>query len=103
MDNHFVQCLNENCNTYHLVSREELLSIKENINSIESLLCEKCKLRFYTEHVVQCISCKTILEFLPLIEDESPRILFVEKCSHCGGTIEDEINIVGSEFKELFI
>lgn len=103
MDKHFVQCLNENCNAYHLVSQEDLHYIEEDKVSIESLLCEKCRMRFHTDHVVQCISCKTILEFLPVLEDESPRILYVEKCSHCGGTIDDEIKIVGSIFKELYI
>lgn len=102
-DKHFMPCLNENCNRYHLVSYEELETFQEDNNYIDLLLCDECKSRKDTLHILQCINCKTILDFLPALEDEIPQVIYVEKCMNCGGSIDDEIKIISNLHKHLFV
>ncbi|NPV11665.1 MAG: hypothetical protein HPY57_07745 [Ignavibacteria bacterium] len=102
-DKHFMPCLNENCNNYHLVSDEELEIFKKDNNYIDLLLCDDCKSRRNVFHILQCLSCKTILDFLPTLDDETPQVIYVEKCMNCGGSIEDEIKIISNLHKHLFI
>lgn len=100
-EQHFMPCLNENCNTFHLVNTEELAKLGNNNNSIEILLCEICRSRKDHYHILQCMSCRTIIEFLPVLPGETPGIIYVEKCLRCGGTIEDEISFVSSLYKHV--
>lgn len=100
---HFIQCINDNCKIYHLVSISDIQIIREEITILEFFLCESCRRKKEFEHTIQCINCKTVLDFLPTLGDESPTLIYVEKCSNCGGSIEDEINLIGIPFKELYV
>lgn len=95
-------CLNENCNHYHLVSSEEIETFKNDNNYIDVLLCDECKSRKKIFHILQCMSCKTVLDFLPILDDEVPQVIYVEKCMKCGGSIEDEVKIIGVFQRHLF-
>lgn len=96
-------CLNENCNAFHIVTKEEILKFEHDNNSIEILLCDSCKSRRDTFHILQCLSCRTIIELLPILPGETAGIIYIEKCMRCGGTIEDEIAFVGSLYKHIHI
>ncbi|GEM_PF-5921197 len=87
---------------FHPIDIGTLSVTSSESNSIDWLLCDRCKVRKEIEHVIQCLGCKTVLDFLPAINGETPGIFYVEKCSHCGGTIEDEIRIVANVLKELY-
>lgn len=95
-------CLNKNCNHYHLVSSEEIETFKNDNNYIDVLLCDECKSRKKIFHILQCMSCKTVLDFLPILDDEVPQVIYVEKCMKCGGSIEDEVKIIGVFQRHLF-
>lgn len=95
-------CLNENCNHYHLVSSEEIETFKNDNNYIDVLLCDECKSRKKIFHILQCMSCKTVLDFLPILDDEVPQVIYVEKCMKCGGSIEDEVKIIDVFHRHLF-
>lgn len=96
-------CLNENCNTFHLVKKEELKELEENKNNLDVLLCDNCNSRRDTFHILQCLSCHTIIDFLPVLPGEIAGIIYIEKCLRCGGTIEDEIAFVDSLYKHIYI
>lgn len=96
-------CFNENCVSYHLVSLEELEAFQQDNNFIDVLLCDECRSRKNHFHTLQCLSCRTILDFIPTIDDEIPSIVYLEKCLSCGGTIEDEIKIINAVFKHLYV
>jgi hypothetical protein len=66
------------------------------------MLCERCLSKKEKEHVVQCLTCKVILDFIPLLANETPGVLYVEKCSLCGGTFDDEVKIIGDPLNELY-
>lgn len=100
---HFIQCINENCRIYHLVSIEDVKKIEEGTVSLEILLCESCLKKKEFEHTIQCLNCKIVLDFLPTLENELPSVIYVERCPNCGGTIEDEINLIGIPFKEIYV
>lgn len=102
-DQHFMPCLNENCNTFHVVTKEELKKIENDANCIEVLLCDECRSRIDNYHVIQCLSCRTVIEFLPVLPEETAGIIYIDKCLRCGGTIEDEISFVNSLYKHLYI
>lgn len=53
-------------------------------------LCPECYGRAHRFHIVQCSSCKTILNFIGASDKEEKFVFTVEKCSHCYGTEEDE-------------
>lgn len=100
---HFGQCINENCKELHPIRIEAINSIANDSFSIDWLLCDRCRTRKEIDHVIQCLSCKTVLDFIPAIEGETPGILYVEKCSNCGGSVEDEIRTLTNVFKELYV
>lgn len=103
IEHHFMPCLNENCNTFHLVSMEELKKLEKNNNSIDIFLCDNCKTRKENFHIIQCLSCRTIIDFLPILPMETASVIYIEKCLRCGGTIEDEIAFLGSFYKHTYI
>ncbi len=92
---HFTQCINENCKLFHFIRASQ-------IDNSDSMLCERCLCKKEKEHVVQCLACKVILDFIPLLANETPNVLYVEKCSLCGGTFEDEVKIIGVPSNELY-
>ncbi len=101
-EQHFMPCLNEHCNTFHLVDVEELNDCEKSNKSIEIFLCDDCKSRKDNFHIIQCLSCRTIIDFLPILPDETASVIYIEKCLRCGGTIEDEISFLDSFYKFLY-
>ncbi len=83
---HFAKCNNTRCNSIFPV------------NPIEKpgelgFICPDCSSKTTTSHIVQCSSCKTILNFVRAANYEEKVVFSVPKCSHCVGTIEDEWEI----------
>lgn len=92
---HFVKCANKNCGILHPVKLSEL-----DLQN-ESMLCKSCKEKKINHHVIVCLQCKTIVDLLPITEKEMPKQLYVKKCEKCGGTIEDELDLIGEYFNEF--
>lgn len=83
---HFVRCNNARCNSIYLVD--------PNASTGElGYLCPICRAKSKTSHVVQCASCQTVINFIHATPSEEKSVFYVEKCSHCIGTIEDEWDI----------
>ncbi|HMN48227.1 MAG TPA: hypothetical protein PKD67_03750 [Ignavibacteriaceae bacterium] len=83
---HFAKCNNIKCNSIFLVDPEETVGEL-------GFICPDCSRKTHTSHIVQCASCKTILNFVRAAPNEEKVIFTVPKCSHCIGTIEDEWEI----------
>lgn len=56
-------------------------------------LCPECSSKSFTCHVIQCSSCKSVLNFIHGTKNEEKMVFSIEKCSHCVGSIEDEWEI----------
>lgn len=67
------------------------------------MLCPSCRDKIATHHVVQCTSCQSIVNFIAAEPSEEPVMFYVEKCSHCHGTREDEKKVVPHYFPDAFI
>ena len=72
------------------------------IGEIE-FLCPVCRMNIETSHIVQCSSCQTIVSFIPSEPSEEPVVFYVEKCSHCSGTIQDELHMSPRYYPDAFI
>jgi hypothetical protein len=83
---HFAKCNNSKCNSIFLVNPAEGPGDL-------GYLCPDCSAKTTTSHVVQCSSCRTILNFVRAAPSEEKVVFNVPKCSHCIGTIEDEWEI----------
>ncbi len=83
---HFAKCNNIKCNSIFLVDPEETPGDL-------GFICPDCSKKTTTSHIVQCSSCRTILNFIRATPSEEKVIFNVHKCSHCIGTIEDEWEI----------
>ena len=83
---HFVKCNNTRCNSIFLVDSNK------NVGEL-GYLCPICKAKTKTSHVVQCASCQVIINFIHASPTEEKTVFYVEKCSHCYGTLEDEWEI----------
>ena len=83
---HFAKCNNSKCNSIFLVNPEE-------IPGDLGFICPECSSKTNNSHVIQCSSCKTILNFVRATPSEEKVVFNVPKCSHCYGTIEDEWEI----------
>ena len=79
-------CNNSKCGAIFLVNPNE-------IPGELGYICPQCSLKTTHSHVVQCASCKTILNFVRAANNEEKLVFSVIKCSHCVGTIEDECEI----------
>ncbi len=83
---HFAKCNHTKCNSIFLVHPDE--------NPAElGFICPDCSRKTQSSHIVQCASCKTILNFVRAAPSEEKVVFTVPKCSHCIGTIEDEWEI----------
>lgn len=80
---HFAKCNNSKCNSIYPVNP---LETPEDLG----YLCPECIKKTATSHIVQCSSCKTVLNFVRASSHEEKVIFNVHKCSHCFGSIEDE-------------
>jgi hypothetical protein len=83
---HFAKCNHSKCNAIFLVNPEETPGDL-------GFICPECSKKTTTSHIVQCSSCKTILNFVRANPSEEKVVFNVPKCSHCVGTIEDEWEI----------
>ncbi|MDP4172825.1 MAG: hypothetical protein Q8933_02545 [Bacteroidota bacterium] len=83
---HFAKCNNTKCSSIYLVDPEKAITDL-------GCLCPVCRTKVKTSHVVQCASCQTVINFIHAAPNEEKTVFYVEKCSHCGGTIEDEWDI----------
>lgn len=83
---HFTRCNNTKCHSIFLVNPDEEPGEL-------GYLCPTCAGKVNTSHVVQCSSCKTVLNFVHAAAHEEKMVFNVAKCSHCVGTIEDEWEI----------
>jgi hypothetical protein len=83
---HFAQCNNSRCNKIFLIDPEETPGEL-------GFLCPECSQKTLTSHVVQCSSCKTVLNFVRAAPYEEKIVFCIDKCSHCIGTVEDEWEI----------
>jgi hypothetical protein len=83
---HFAKCNNSKCNSIFLVNPEETPGEL-------GFICPTCSTKTTTSHIVQCSSCKTILNFVRAAPNEEKVVFNVPKCSHCVGTVEDEWEI----------
>lgn len=54
-------------------------------------------------HIVQCENCQTVLKFIPKFPNEEAIIYYVNKCSQCSGTLNDEKLLRPHYFPESFI
>lgn len=83
---HFAKCNNVKCGSFFVLEpglKDEELGY----------LCPECSGRSQRYHIVQCSSCKTVLNFIGASDKEDKFVFTVEKCSHCFGTEEDECMI----------
>ena len=83
---HFAKCNHSKCNAIFLVNPEESPGEL-------GFICPECSKKTTTSHIVQCSSCKTILNFVRANPNEEKVVFNVPKCSHCVGTVEDEWEI----------
>ncbi len=83
---HSAKCNHIKCTSIFLVHPEE------NPGEL-GFICPDCSRKIHTSHIVQCSSCKTVLNFVRAAPNEEKVVFTVPKCSHCVGTIEDEWEI----------
>ncbi len=96
IDYHFTRCTNLHC--------KSIFALKiEDINEESEQFCPKCKAAMQNSHIVQCANCQTILNFIPKFPNEDDIIFFVDKCSHCSGTIKDEKRLSPHYYPESFV
>ncbi len=93
---HFAQCNNVKCGVLFVVD-----STTE--NGELGLLCPTCSAKAKIRHVIQCSSCKTVVNMIGALTSEEKQIFTIDKCSHCYGTVEDERNIAPVYHGEYFI
>jgi len=82
---HFAKCNNSKCNAI-------LVNPQESPGEL-GFICPDCSAKTITSHIVQCASCRTILNFVRATPNEEKVVFTVPKCSHCVGTVEDEWEI----------
>ncbi len=92
----FIRCSNSKCN---LVFHAEL---KENFSDTD-LLCPECRNNLVNHHIIQCSNCQSVVELLETEFGEDSVVLFVRKCSHCTGTLEDEQKLHVFFYPDLMI
>lgn len=83
---HFVKCNNSKCNSIFFVDPDKAIGDL-------GYLCPVCRARMKTSHVVQCSSCQTVINLVYASATEEKQVFYVDKCSHCIGTVEDEWEI----------
>lgn len=93
----FAHCENSECRKTFIIASNDI------VKDDGLLLCSYCRKKLVTHHIVQCSNCQTAVNFIPSDVEDIPLIYFVEKCSHCTGTTEDEKHISINHFPEAFI
>ncbi|MBV6512540.1 MAG: hypothetical protein HRU80_05300 [Ignavibacteriales bacterium] len=93
---HFAICNNARCRSTFLVDPAEDPGELGHI-------CPRCNKKTLSHHVVQCSSCGTVVNMVRASDAEEKVTFNVDKCSHCGGTVEDEWNIEPLYFPDSYI
>ncbi len=96
LHNRFAKCNNSKCGSVFLFDPSEYMGEA-------GFLCPPCRDMIDISHPVQCKNCQSIINFLPAEPSEEPAIFYVERCSHCNGTKQDEKQITPFYFPEAFI
>lgn len=81
----FMHCSNSACNKLFLINSKEV----EFGNGVN--LCPECFAKPKTHHTIECASCLSIIDFLPIEDCEEVATYYSHKCTCCDGTIDDEI------------
>lgn len=95
-DLHFTECTNSKCRAIYPI---ELDTMPGDLHHF----CPKCKIAILNSHLVQCESCQTILNFIPKEQNEEAVVFYVDKCSSCSGTIQDEMKLTANFFPDSFV
>ena len=69
----------------------------------DNLLCPKCRAKIETHHIVQCLHCESIVDFIEAEPSEEPVVFTINRCSKCNGSKEEQRNIRASYFPDAFI
>lgn len=56
-----------------------------------------------THHIVQCLHCESIVDFIEAEPSEEPVVFTIERCSRCHGTKKDQREITASYFPDAFM
>jgi len=92
----FAQCNNSKCRIFFLFDPRVLMGES-------GFLCPSCRDKMDTHHAVQCTCCQSIVDFIEAEPSEEPIIFYVEKCSRCHGTVEDEKHMVPFYYPDAFV
>lgn len=82
----FTVCKNSKCKTVFIYESKPVLAE-------DTFLCPSCRVKIQSHHLVQCTNCNSIVNLIKADFNEEPVVFYVEKCSHCTGTKEDEKRI----------
>ncbi|MBE2281216.1 MAG: hypothetical protein IAE91_12550 [Ignavibacteriaceae bacterium] len=93
---HFTKCNNAKCNHYYPVSRNEEPDEL-------GFLCPLCRDKVERYHVIQCSSCKTVINFVAASKTEEKVVFNISKCSHCYGSVDDEYEIEPLYYGDSYI
>lgn len=56
-----------------------------------------------THHIVQCLHCESIVDFIEAEPSEEPVVFTIERCSRCHGSKEDQKDVTASYFPDAFM
>ncbi len=93
----FFPCSNASCNKLFQINTKEV----EFGNGIH--LCPECLSKTKTHHTIECASCLSIIDFIPLEEGEKAITYYSQQCSCCSGTVDDEVILSKFNSIETFI
>ncbi len=91
----FTVCSNQKCGLIY--NCEEYM-----VGGEDNLLCPACRAKIETHHIVQCLNCETIIDFIEAEPSEEPVVFTIEKCSRCHGSKEDQKDISAFYFPDAF-
>ena len=89
-------CSHSKCNTYFLI--DERRKFKDT-----DFLCPECKSKLETHNIIQCRSCKSIINFTEVEDREYPIVLYAKNCHLCTGSFEGELRVQPFMYPELFM
>ena len=93
---HFTKCTNYKCKSIFPLKLQELSGEGQQF-------CPKCEAAMLNSHLVQCKNCQTILNFIPKLPNEDDIVFYVDRCSTCSGSKNDEKMLTPHYFPESFI
>lgn len=93
----FINCSNAACNKTFLINSKEV----EHGNGVH--LCPECFPKTKTHHTIECASCLSIIDFIPLEDGEKAITYYSQQCSSCSGTVDDEVILSKFNLVQTFI